>query len=52
MSKQKDVHSISVQYYYSDLTAQVRTMSGKSVRFHFTPELRKLFETEMNKALK
>lgn len=46
------IYSISVQYYHSDLTAQVRLMNGKVTRFHFSDKLRKQFELEMNDAIK
>lgn len=45
------LYSIRVEYYYSGMSAVVRTMDNKGVRFVFSPELEKLFEKEMNQAL-
>lgn len=44
-------HRISVEYYYSDMICRIATADRQQVKFTLSPELRKLFESEMNNAI-
>lgn len=50
--KIRNIYRIEVQYYTSGLSAYVTLMNGKSTRFMFSEELRRMFEKEMDAAIK